>query len=344
MKKNFKAAVLFKLNEPLKLISINYPKNIGRGRVLVKIKNAAVCGAQINEIRGIKGKDKYLPHMMGHEGYGQVIKLGDGVKRFKIGDEVIMHWRKSKGLEADGFKYDSKYGLINSGQVTTFSEFAVVSENRLTKFKLNNKLKTLAPLFGCCLTTAYGIVYKEAKMKKNKNLLIIGCGGLGLAIATFAKIVGVKNIDFIDINFPNSKKKYIKSLGLKNYNLISANKIDVLKKKYNYVLDTSGKTKNISHGFNYLDKNSDLILVGQPKIKKKLNLDNPLSFFNGKKIYASDGGRFNPNKDFKRVVNIVNNNSRVFLNLVSNSYKLRKINLGIKKLMRNEVLRVIINN
>ena len=45
MKKTLKAAVLFKLNEPLKLISINYPKNIGRGRVFNKIKTH-ICGAQ----------------------------------------------------------------------------------------------------------------------------------------------------------------------------------------------------------------------------------------------------------------------------------------------------------
>ena len=91
-------------------------------------------------------------------------------------------------------------------------------------------------------------------------------------------------------------------------------------------MDTSGKPKIYLTDL-IIDKNSDLILVGQPKIKK-LNLDNPLSFFNGKKIYASDGGRFNPNKDFKQVVNIVKNNSRVFLNLVSNSYKLRKNKFG----------------
>ncbi len=343
MKKKFKAAVLFKLNKPLKLTSINFPKTIGKGRVLVKIKKAAICGAQINEIKGIKGKDKYLPHMMGHEGYGEVIKLGNGVKKFKLKDEVIMHWRKSKGHNADGYKYNSKYGLINSGQVTTFSEFAVVSENRLTKVKLNNKMKMLAPLFGCCLTTSYGVVFKETKMKKNKNLLIIGCGGLGLAIAGFAKIAGLVEIDFVDINFPESKLNFIKNLNLSKYELINSKKINLIRKKYNYVVDTSGKIKNMSMGFDYLNKNSDLIFVGQPKINKKLNLQNALSFFEGKRIFSSDGGMFNPDSDLDKVIKIVNNNPKIFLNLISNNYQLKSINLGINQLIKNKALRVIID-
>ena len=38
--------------------------------------------------------------MMGHEGYGEVVKIGKSVKKVKIGDFVILHWRKGAGIEA----------------------------------------------------------------------------------------------------------------------------------------------------------------------------------------------------------------------------------------------------
>ena len=43
--------------------------------VLVKIEYSGICGSQIKEIDGKRGKDKYLPHLLGHEGYGKIIKI-----------------------------------------------------------------------------------------------------------------------------------------------------------------------------------------------------------------------------------------------------------------------------
>ena len=61
MKNKFKAAVLFDLKKPLKIIKLGYPKNLKYGQILVKLKSSSICGAQINEFNGIKGPDKYLP-------------------------------------------------------------------------------------------------------------------------------------------------------------------------------------------------------------------------------------------------------------------------------------------
>ena len=154
---------------------------------------------------------------MGHEGYGEVVKIGKGVKKVKRGDFVILHWRKGNGIEAQaGLYFSKKYGKINSGKVTTFSDYTIVSENRVSKIKIQNKLKKIAPCFGCSLSTSYGLVFKEAKMKIKDKILIIGSGGLGLSIAAMARSSGVENISFIDKNFNKYKLKFIKSLKLKN--------------------------------------------------------------------------------------------------------------------------------
>ena len=69
------------------------------GQVLIKIKYSGICGSQIGEIEGIKGEDKYLPHLLGHEASGKVIEVGDGVTHVKKDDNVVLHWKKQKGSQ-----------------------------------------------------------------------------------------------------------------------------------------------------------------------------------------------------------------------------------------------------
>jgi len=339
----FDAAVLTKLNDKLKILKLYLPKELSKGQVLVKLISSGICGAQANEIAGIKGPDKYIPHMMGHEGFGMVIKTGPGVRKVKKGNKVIMHWRKGYGLEAEGAKYFSKeIGNINSGKVTTFSEFSIVSENRVTKIQLDKKYEKLAPLFGCSISTAYGLIFNEAKIKKSNIILISGCGGLGLAIAAMARSVGVKEIYFIDKSFNNFKLKFIKNLDLKEKNLLGLKDIFNNKNKFKFdqVIDTTGNTEIISAGFDVLKKNASLILVGQPKVNKILKINNPLKFFDGIKIYASDGGNVNPSRDLKKISRHVMKNFKYFKNFISHTVSLKNINLGFQLLKNGKTLRV----
>ena len=84
---NTKAAVLFECNKPLRIIELKLPA-LSAGQVLVKLAFSGICRTQLNEIKGIKGEDKYLPHTLGHEGSGVVLEVGPGVKKVKVGDHV----------------------------------------------------------------------------------------------------------------------------------------------------------------------------------------------------------------------------------------------------------------
>jgi S-(hydroxymethyl)glutathione dehydrogenase/alcohol dehydrogenase len=344
--KFFKAAVLVRLNKPLKIIKVKFPSQLKEGQVLVKLKRAAICGAQINEIKGVKGPDKYIPHMMGHEGYGQVIAIGSKVRRVKLNDNVVMHWRKASGIDAENAKYESEIGKINSGKITTFSEYSIVSENRLTKVRFKKKIKRIEPLFGCAIPTAYGVVKNEAKIKKRDRVLIFGAGGLGLAISTMSKYYGVNDITFVDKNFITEKKDYIKKLNFKfskTQNVKHIKKLIKSKNKYNQIFETTGDVKNISYCFDLLDKNSNLVLVGQPK-KNKLYLNKPLKFFSNIKIFASDGGRVKPDRDIPKILKLMNSyNKFYFNNIISHQFHLSKINQGINLLIKNKALRISIN-
>ena len=100
-----KAAILFEQNKPLILEELKLPDNLRTGQVLIKVHLSGICGSQIGEIMGVKGIDKYLPHLMGHEGCGTVVETGPGVKKVKKGDLVVLHWRKGEGIQSDVPKY-----------------------------------------------------------------------------------------------------------------------------------------------------------------------------------------------------------------------------------------------
>ena len=82
----FEAAILTQQNQPLVVDCIRYSENkLGIGQVLVEIYVSGICGSQIGEIEGVKGPDKFVPHLMGHEGCGIVLETGPGVSTCKRG-------------------------------------------------------------------------------------------------------------------------------------------------------------------------------------------------------------------------------------------------------------------
>src|SRR5688572_23224243 len=98
--RSMKAAILVEQNQPLIVEEIGLPEVLDVGQVLVKVQYSGICGSQLGEIDGAKGEDKFLPHLLGHEGSGTVEAVGPGVRFVKPGDPVVLHWRKSQGIEA----------------------------------------------------------------------------------------------------------------------------------------------------------------------------------------------------------------------------------------------------
>ena len=66
--------------KPLVVDTIELPPSLEAGQVLVKVERSGICGSQLGEIDGVKGEDPYLPHLLGHEGFGSVLDIGPGVR------------------------------------------------------------------------------------------------------------------------------------------------------------------------------------------------------------------------------------------------------------------------
>lgn len=332
-----KAAVLYKNNSPLRLININLrePKKY---QVLVKIKYTGFCASQFGEITGVKGKDKYLPHCLGHEASGIVIKTGKGVTKVKKKDLVVLHWMKSEGRECENIFYLNEEGKkINSGKITTFSNYTIVSENRLTKITKKKHNPLLLPLMGCSVSVAISTLEKIAKVKKNKNILILGSGALGLPMIHYCKANGVKNIDVLEKN--DTALKMSKTFGATR-NFKSMNNL-MLKKRlannfYDYICDTTGSSKLITKIFQF-QIICKFIFLGVPKFNERFKL-NSLKINYGLKLLGSYGGNFKPHKDLKKYLNFLKKTRFNVKRYIHKIYDLDGINTLINDFKRNKII------
>ena len=177
-----------------------------------------------------KGKDNYLPCLRPWASGN--VKVGQNIKKFKAKDKVFLSWIKKTNSYGKSPLYFYKKKKINSGQISTFSEYVIINENNVYKVPKNLDQK-LASLFGCAVPTGFGVVIKNiSRLKKNKYIGIYGFGGIGLMALLALNYFGFKKIYIVDKNMLNLKiaKKIIKNVKIYN---VKNKKINIeIKRKY----------------------------------------------------------------------------------------------------------------
>jgi S-(hydroxymethyl)glutathione dehydrogenase/alcohol dehydrogenase len=343
--KKMKAAILVESHKPLVVDEIDLPDNLDFGQVLVKIHYSGICGAQINEIEAAKGPDKFLPHLLGHEASATVLEIGTGVKTVKPGDTVVMHWRQSDGIQAETASYQWNGRKVNSGWVTTFSEYSIVSENRLTVIPSNFDLK-LAPLFGCAVTTAMGVINNDAHLKVGQSVVVFGVGGVGVNIVQAADMVSAYPIIGIDII--EQKLGMAKRFGA-NHVFNSRNTIDLADEirkivgpaGADVVIETTGKPRVIELAYDLTHPDGKTILVGVPKKGDNVSIYTLPIHFN-KVLKGSHGGDAVPHVDIPRYIRLVEAGKLKLDGLITHEFEIEDINEAIKLVRHGDAGRVII--
>ena len=343
--KKTKAAILVELNQPLEVAEIELPETLSFGQVLVKVIYSGICGAQINEIEGAKGPDKFLPHLLGHEGCAEVLEVGPGVRTVKVGDTVCMHWRPSDGLQSDTPAYQWKGRKVNAGWVTTFNEHAVISENRLTPVPEDFPRK-LVPLFGCAVTTALGVVNHDAQVRIGQSVVVFGVGGVGLNIVQFAEMVSAHPIVGIDI--VDSKLEMAMRFGATH--AFNSEKLQDLDERIrevvgnggaDVVVDTTGRARVIEKAYELTHPDGKTILVGVPRKGDHVSIYTlPLHF--KKVLTGSHGGSADPHIEIPRLIRLWRAKKLNLDGLITHEFTFEKINDAIKVMRGGEAGRVLV--
>ncbi len=339
------AAILVEQNKPLIIDEVKLPKTLDFGQVLVQLSYSGICGSQLGEIMGVKGIDPYLPHLMGHEGSGTVVEIGPGITRVKVGDHVVLHWKPGGGIEANPPVYEWVGKRLNAGKVTTFNEYSIVSENRLTKIPHDFDMK-VATLFGCAVTTALGVVNNDANIKIGQSVIIFGLGGLGMNIVQAANMVSANPIVGIDLF--EEKFEVAKTFGL-THSLHSETKNRDKKIKQivgesgaDVVIETTGNSRLIEQAYELTNDQGRTILVGVPNKGDNISIYSlPLHF--KKTLTGSHGGDAIPDIDIPRYIRLIKAGKMSLNGLITHDYDLIDINSALDLFKIGKAGRIVIN-
>jgi S-(hydroxymethyl)glutathione dehydrogenase/alcohol dehydrogenase len=329
--KSTRAAILVELNQPLVIDEIGLPQALEPGQVLVRIHYSGICGSQLGEIDGAKGEDKYLPHLLGHEGSGVVQAVGPAVRFVKPGDRVVLHWRKSQGIEAVPPKYSWRGKPLNAGWVTTFNQHAIVSENRLTCIDESVDMQ-VAALYGCAVTTGFGVAENNARIRLGESVVVFGAGGVGLNIIQAAALLSAYPIVAVDLH--DSRLELAQRLGATH--AVNSAKVDakaalariVGTQGVDVFVDNTGQPAIIELGYELTRAQGRVVLVGVPRKGRTINIYSlPLHF--GKTISGSHGGEAVPHLDIPRYQKLLDAGRMQLQPLITDLFGLEQINDAI---------------
>lgn len=344
MKKNI-AAILNRQKKDLLLVDLEYPK-VPKNYVLVKMLYSGICHTQLNEISGILGKDRFIPHCMGHEGVGEIVNIGQGVRKFKINDKVVVSWIKKKtNKKVLPTFYKNKSKKINTGGCNTLLNYSLVSDDRIFKMNKKNKHLRESVLLGCALPTASNAILNNSSIKKKSKIMIMGMGGLGYASLLVLNYLKCENITCVD----NNKKKLnlvSKRKGV-NFKLINTTNLEEFaslnKDSFDLIIDCTGSKKLIEKTFSLCKRFiGRFIIIGNTKLNEKISL-NAWDFIFGKTFTGAWGNGGTTMKNFevneKILIDQIKNVKKI---LPRTNYKLNNINKAINDFKNGKVLRPII--
>src|SRR5579875_3339050 len=218
-----KAARIVKIKEPLEVQSLDTPKPRG-SQVLIRVQSAGVCHSDIHQWDGgyegvggqvIKTTDRGVKYPLtpGHEVAGVVDSMGEEVEGFVKDDKVLVFPWIGEGLcpacrvgEENLCDKPRSLGVYNDGG---YAEYVLVPSYKYLARLKNLSTDVSAPL-SCSALTAFGAV-KNAQLKPNDNVVIVGAGGLGLMGMQLAKAVTGARIIAMDID--DAKLKIAKENG-----------------------------------------------------------------------------------------------------------------------------------
>ena len=338
------AAILVETGKPLVLAELEIPA-LNAGQVLVEIAYSGACGSQVNEAKGLKGEDKWLPHCLGHEGTGTVLETGSAVTKVKAGDKVVLSWIRGSGIEAGGCVYGWEGRKVNAGAVTTFQRHALVSENRLSLVPAGVPMD-VAILLGCAAPTGMGAVANVLGARAGDTVAIFGTGGIGLNAAMAAAFAGAMPVIGVD---PNAGRRELAArYGCTH--VIDPAAGDVLSEIRKLVpggvdlaVEATGLPAVMEQAIAATrQQGGRAVVIGNARAGARLALD-PGVLNQGKSLLGTWGGDSQPDRDYPRFARLLASGRFPVRELLSAPYRLADADRALADLAAGRVGRPLID-
>jgi S-(hydroxymethyl)glutathione dehydrogenase/alcohol dehydrogenase len=217
-----RAAVAWKAGEPLTIETVDL-EGPRAGEVLVEIKATGICHTD-EFTRSGGDPEGIFPAILGHEGAGVVLEVGEGVTSVKPGDHVIPLYTPEcrqcksclsrrtnlctaiRGTQGRGLMPDATSRFSINGEpvfhymgCSTFAHHTVLPEIAVAKVREDAPFEKICYI-GCGVTTGVGAVIWTAKVWPGANVAVFGLGGIGLNVIQGARMAGADRIIGVDLN------------------------------------------------------------------------------------------------------------------------------------------------
>ena len=277
------------------------------GQILVKLHAAALNRVDIFVRKGWHGLKLDMPHILGADGAGEIVALGEGVEGWEVGDRVVINANLGCGdcdfCLAGEDNLCENWRLLGETTRGTYAEFILLPSKQLFR---------LPDLFDFHAAAAASLVYQTAwhslitrgKLRAGETVLIVGAsGGVNTASLQIANLTGSSSIV---LGSDENKLKLAESLGADI--LINRSKTEnwskeiyklTNKKGVDVVVDNVGVT--FPQSFRALKKGGRLLTVGNTAAPK-FEIDNRYIFAKHISIIGSTMGTL---RDFNEVMSLV---------------------------------------
>ena len=233
-----RAAVALAPGKPLEVMEVNLegPK---AGEVLVEVKATGLCHTD-EFTRSGADPEGIFPAILGHEGAGVVLEVGEGVTSLKPGDHVIPLYtpecreceyclnpktnlcQKVRATQGAGLLPDgtTRFSMLDGTPIhhymgcSTFANHTVVPEIALAKIRDDAPFDKVCYI-GCGVTTGIGAVINTAKVEIGSTAIVFGLGGIGLNVIQGLRMAGADQIVGVDLN--DSKEEMAREFGLTDF-------------------------------------------------------------------------------------------------------------------------------
>lgn len=215
---------------------------VGDGDILVKVEGCGICGTDAHEFK----KDPFglIPVALGHEGTGEIVKMGKNVKTdsagkpLKVGDKVVTCMIFKDDPEIEMFDLNKKniggadvYGLLPDDDIHLngwFSDYIFIREGS-SVFNVSDLDLDSRILIEPCAVLVHAVERAKTTgiLRFNSRVVVQGCGPIGLICIAVLRTMGIENIVAVDGN--QQRLDFAKKMGAdKSVNFMEYKGIDAL--------------------------------------------------------------------------------------------------------------------
>ena len=365
-----RAAVALAAGQPLKVMDVNLegPKS---GEVLIEIKATGICHTD-EFTRSGDDPEGAFPAILGHEGAGVVIEIGEGVTSLEVGDHVIPLYtpecreceyclnpktnlcQKIRSTQGAGVMPDgtSRFSMMDGTPIlhymgcSTFSNHTVMPEIALAKVRKDAPFDKICYI-GCGVTTGIGAVINTAKVEIGSTAIVFGLGGIGLNVVQGLRLAGADQIVGVDLN--NSKEDLAKEFGMTDFvnpndvkGDLVAHLVELTNGGADYTFDATGNTGVMRTALEAAHKGwGESIIIGVAAAGAEIST-RPFQLVTGRVWRGTAFGGASGRTDVPKIVDWYMDGKIEIDSMITHKLKLEDINKGFDLMHEGKSIRAVV--